>query len=171
MRLFQLVAVVGLAACLSGCAEPKPPTIEPHAVSVTGVTPLALELEVELDVTNPNGFAIVVKSVTGELRVGKGEGKVVGEAEVDTKMKVDAKATKRVSSDLSVGWTDLAVLAPLALEAKAVPYTFDGKARVGGDKLNVAVPFTLKGELTRVQLLKVGLNSLPKIDGLPSLLP
>jgi len=47
-----------------------------------------------------------------------------------------------------------------------VPYAFRGVAAIGGESLSIDVPFTIKGELTREQVLQAGLRGLGGI-GLP----
>jgi len=154
-------AAVALALVLSSCAKPEPPRITPHSVQVTSVTPLEIALRAELDVENPNAFPLMVRSVSGTLRVGAGT--EVGTAKVDTNATIPARATERVASDVRVRWSNLGALAPLALSPGPVPYVFGGVANVGGEKLNLDVPFELKGNLSREQILQAGLRGL----GLP----
>jgi hypothetical protein len=41
-----------------------------------------------------------------------------------------------------------------------VPYVFEGTASVGSAKLNIDVPFQLRGQLTRDELLQAGMRGL-----------
>ena len=141
-----------------GCSKPKPPKIEPHAARVKTVDATGLTLGVELDVTNPNGFPLLVRTVSGKLLMGSGV--EVGNARVDSGKTVPANGTARLSSDLTARWSNIAALAPLATTGKPVAYTFEGIANVGGEKLNLDVPFRLQGELKPEQLLAATLRGL-----------
>jgi len=63
-------------------------------------------------------------------------------------------------SEVAIAWTNLAALTPFLLSPAAVPYRFDGRATLGGESLNVKLPFSLTGELTRAQLINAGLSGL-----------
>ena len=121
------------------------------------ISPHGVELAVEFDVTNPNRFPLIVHSVDGHFSVGAGAGTELGTAHAEPSASISAQATSSVTSTVAVGWTNLAALAPFALSPGAVPYTFTGSAAVGGSELNVTIPFTVTGELTRAQLLSIGL--------------
>jgi LEA14-like dessication related protein len=160
--LLSFFAVLALCA---GCSRPKPPTVTPESVQVTSLTPTVLDLLAKLDVHNPNGFPLIVHGVSGKLVL---DGNVdMGTAQTTSGVSVPANANQRVSVTLSVPWRNLAALAPLVLEGKPVSYRFDGKATVGGNSLNVDVPFTLTGSLTSAELLQAGLKNLPKLPGIP----
>lgn len=156
-RLFVVTSALALA---SGCAKPKPPTVTPKSAQVVSVSPGGVQLAVAFDVTNPNRFPLIVHAVDGHFFVGAGAGRELGSAHAEPSASIAAQATSTVSSTVSVGWTNLAALAPFALSPGAVPYTFSGSATLGGSELNVAVPFTLTGELSRAQLIAVGLAGL-----------
>lgn len=162
MRIFTLAAAAALAVA---CSRPKPPTITPYSVEVSSVGPTAVGLHVNLDVSNPNGFALSVRKVSGDFVVN--DSIDMGKTTVDTALSIPANATQRVATDVSVPWTNIAALAPLALSGKPVPYRFNGTATIGGESLNVDVPFHVDGTLTSAQLLQAGLNGLPKLPGMP----
>ncbi len=147
-----------LALALLGCQKPEPPKITPHAARVVGVGPGSLSLIVELDVQNPNPFPLVARSVSGKLTAGDGIELGTGHAEPNGS--IPAKGSALVPSQMSVRLANLAALAPMALSNKPVPYVFQGTASIGGETLNLDVPFSVKGELTREQLLDAGLRGL-----------
>ena len=160
-RFVVTIAFSALSLALfSGCAKPKPPTVTPKSAQVVSVSPGGVQLAVAFDVTNPNGFPLVVHAVDGHFFVGAGAGSELGTAHAEPSANIEAHATSTVSSTVAVGWNNLAALAPFALSPGAVPYTFSGNATLGGSELNVSVPFTLTGELTRAQLVSVGLAGL-----------
>ena len=144
----------------TACAKPKPPTVTPKSAQVLAVSPAGIQLAVAFDVTNPNRFPLIVHSVDGHFAVGQGAGTELGTAHAEPSASIPAEASSTVTSTVAVGWTNLAALMPFALSPGAVPYTFSGSASLGGSELNVSVPFTLTGELTRAQLISVGLAGL-----------
>ena len=156
-RIARTLVVTSALALASACAKPKPPTITPKSARVQSISPHGVELAVEFDVTNPNRFPLIVHSVDGHFSVGAGTGTELGTAHAEPSASISAQATSSVTSTVAVGWTNLAALAPFALSPGAVPYTFTGSAAVGGSELNVTIPFTVTGELTRAQLLSIGL--------------
>lgn len=159
-RSTRTLVVTAALALATGCAKPKPPTITPKSARISSLSPRGVDLAVAFDVTNPNRFPLIVHSVDGHFAVGAGAGIELGTAHAEPSASIAAQATSTVTSTVAVGWTNLAALAPLALSPAAVPYTFTGNATLGGSELNVSLPFTLTGELTRAQLLSVGLAGL-----------
>jgi len=150
--------LLAVALALAACSKPEPPTIVPRSVRVSSVGPAGLTLAVELDVTNPNSFALSVHSVDGTLTLG--DGVELGRAHAAPEAPIPAKGSALVPSELTVNLNNLAALAPFALLEQPVPYKFRGQAQIGGERLNVGVPFELAGELTRAQVIQLGLRGL-----------
>jgi len=142
-----------------------PPKIEPRAVRVTSLSLTTIQLRSELDVTNPNSFPLVVRSVEGKLLVGSGV--EIGRGQMPSGARIPAHGTERVVADMNLTWSNLVAFAPLATQGKPVPYTFDGTANVGGEKLNVDVPFKIRGELTAEQVIGAGLRGIQGVPGFP----
>lgn len=163
-RRALLTGTLALVCWPAACSKPEPPRILPRAVRVSRITASELGLSVELDVYNPNSFPLLVRSASGRLEIGAGV--EVGSGRATLSGSVPAKSSSIVTTELVVNWTNLPALAPLALTAEVVPYTFRGTANVGGERLNADVPITLSGELTRAQLIQAGLRGLPAIPGL-----
>lgn len=159
-KRFGRVLLAGVLA-LAACSKPEPPTVIPRSVRVSSVGPTALTLALELDVTNPNSFPLSAHAVDGVLTLG--DGVELGRAHAAPEAAIPAKESARVPSELTVNFNNLAVLAPLALSEQPVPYKFKGQALIGGERLNVGVPFELGGELTRAQLLQIGLRGLGQL--------
>jgi LEA14-like dessication related protein len=157
MRLFAKVLLLWCLS-LAGCSKPQPPQVTARSARVTATAPTGVELAVELDVHNPNAFPLLVESVEGTLSVAGGA--EIGRGTARPGTDIPAQGSAPVTSHLTVPWSNLTALAPYALSGAPVPYTFEGRARVGGKRLNVEVPFTLRGELSRQQLLQIGLQGL-----------
>lgn len=158
--VFALV-LLALTSMLAGCARPEPPRVTPRSIRVTSVTATEVGLAIELEVYNPNGFALWLRNARGTLSVGNGIEVGTGEASIDGQ--VPPKASTVVPAALSMGWSNVQALVPLALSAAKVPYVFRGTARIGSEQLNLDLPITVQGELTRAQVLQAGLNGLPSL--------
>ena len=154
---FAFVVAITLAGSI-GCSKPQPPTITPKSAQVVAVGPTGVQLVVALDVSNPNDFPIVAQAVDGHLLLGAGDGIELGQAHAVPTSSIPAQGTSTVTSQLSVTWSSLAALAPFMLSPAAVPYHFNGTVTLGGEHLNLSLPFTLNGELTRAQLINAGLS-------------
>jgi LEA14-like dessication related protein len=140
---------------VTGCAKPKPPTLTPRTAQVVAAGPTGLELSLELEVHNPNSFPLLIHSVDGTLRLAGGA--ELGRGHAAPEGSIPAEGSKLIGSRLNIGWANLAALAPFVMSDQPVPYTVQGVAKVGGSRLNIDLPFALKGELTRQQLLQAGL--------------
>jgi LEA14-like dessication related protein len=158
--LLSLLLLVAVAAC----SKPEPPKITPRAARVTSIDAKGMRLLLELEAYNPNGFPLIARTVTGALEVGAGA--ELGRASSAPSESIPAKGSSVISAELDVSWTNAGALAPFALSDKPVPYTFRGVATIGGERINLDVPFTVTGELTRAQVLQIGLKGLAP-PGLP----
>lgn len=147
----RLGVVVGVVTATVGCSKPEPVRVTPRSVAVSAVSPQGLNLAVELDVQNPNAFPIRTQQVTGTVFVNGAE---VARGSTVSSASVPAKGSAVVPATLSAPFTQLGALAPLALSGKPVPFEVRGVARVGGESLNMDVPFTLPGQLSASQLLQ-----------------
>jgi LEA14-like dessication related protein len=127
----------------------------PHMVRVVGINAGGLDLDVQLNVHNPNSFPLSAEGVEGTLFVSRhlelGHG---SSAEIDP---IPAGGTSMVASRLHMNWADMTSALPL-LTSERIPYEFSGSVAVGGKTINVRLPFTLSGELTRSELLQAGLR-------------
>jgi LEA14-like dessication related protein len=163
----SLLRAAALALALAACSRPEPPTLTPELATVTRVTPAGIDLQVRLDAYNPNGIEISARSVKANVML---DGKYdVGTVTVPMPLSLPAKKRTRLDVPLSVKWRDLTGLAALAASNRGVPYQLDGSVSLGGDTLNVDVPFRMGGTITHEQLVQAVTNSLPKlpIPGLP----
>lgn len=154
--LRSLVLLTALALS-SACARPQPPTVVPHVVRFSAVSPAGLEFDVQLQVHNPNSFPISAEAVHGIL-YGAREQKL-GQGTSHPREAIPAESTRLVASQIQIGWENLVAVAPL-LAAENIPYEFRGDVTLGGESVNVTLPFTLSGELTRSQLLEAGWRGL-----------
>ena len=151
------IAAIAVVANL-GCSKPQPIEVTARSAQVVSATPAGIRIALILDVANPNGFDVSARSVKGTLEVG--DGIPIGTGSSEPRTPIPARGSSRVPAELALGWTNMNALVPLALSGQPVPYQFRGTATVGGESLNMDVPFTIAGEITREQLLQIGLGGL-----------
>jgi LEA14-like dessication related protein len=160
--LTLLIAFLALLAV--GCETPETPTIQPEKVTVTSATKEGLGIDVALQVTNPNSIGLSVRKMKAKVILdGTTE---LGTVDVPSKISLPKKSTTRVVIPAKVGWGAAAAVALAAANRPTIPFTVTGTANVGGDNLNVDVPFTVNGELTRDQLMQAATSMIPNIPGL-----
>ena len=157
-RWLPVLALLLLAFTVTACSKPVPPTVTPREARVTRVDPSQLVLSIVLDVNNPNSFSIVAQAVDGTLELESGS--VLGRGRVPLQTTIPEKSSSQVTGELSVPWANLPALAPFALSGTDVRFRFRGTATIGGESLNVGVPFELAGVLNRAQVLELGLRGL-----------
>lgn len=157
LRYFRLAVAAGVAALAVACAKPQPPSVVPHVVRMSGVSAGGLDFDVELQVHNPNSFPLSAEAVNGTLYGARDQ--KLGQGSSRPREAIPAGSTRLVSSQVHIGWENVTVLAPL-LAAERIPYEFRGDVTLGGESINVTLPFTLSGELTRTQLLEAGWRGL-----------
>jgi hypothetical protein len=150
-----------LAAWLAlACGRPKPPTITPEKGEVTSVGPEGIQLRLSLTVDNPNRIDLSARSVNGRLLL---DGKYdLGTVTVSEPFRLPSGQRTPLTVPMTVGWKDLGVVLALAASNRNLPYDVDGSVNVGGDSINVNLPFHLSGIVTHEQLLKATLNSMPR---------
>ena len=144
-----------------GCGRPKPPTLTPEKAEITAVGPAGVHLELHLAVDNPNRIDLAARSVTGKLVL---DGKYdVGVVTVAQPFRLTAGQTTRLAVPLVLEWKEIPVLLALAAMSRDLPYDVEGSVNVGGESLNVDLPFHLRGVITHEQLLRATANSLPRL--------
>jgi LEA14-like dessication related protein len=127
---------------------------------VTAIGPSGMEMNVELGVENPNGVDLSARSVTAKVVL---DGKYpMSSVTVPREFTLKAKSQNHLVVPMALRWEEVSTLIALASSNRNVPYDVDGTVQLGGDALSLDVPFHLKGELTREQLVQTTLNSLPR---------
>lgn len=156
-----LIALVTFALALTGCPKPKPPTLVPKAVQVLGVDPQGITVEMTVEMTNPNGFALSVQSV--KARVLMADGSDLGEVNVVQAITLPPSTPTLVKVPMTVRWSGVNMLGMQALSGKDLPFTVKGTVGVGGEKFFVDVPYSVAGVVTQEQLKRAAINSLGKL--------
>lgn len=151
-RWVALTALLGAVAC----SKPKPVQLTPQSVQLASVGPEGVGVSLLLNAHNPNGFPIIAQSVSAVFELQ--DGSEVGRGSSTKAFTIPAEGDTQLPSELSMRWTNLAALTPYALAGKALPYRISGTARLGGESLNLDVPFSIAGQLTPQQVLAAGLR-------------
>lgn len=165
-RRTLLVFVLSVfVAAFVGCSKPEPPKITPKEARVTMVGPQGLELLVRVEATNPNSVTLSAQSMTGKAKLdGKWE---LGQVTIAKPIVLPPNnVPTMIDVPMTMPWTDVQALATLASQNRAIPYEIDGSVAIGGERLNVNVPFRMTGTITRDQIAAAALKSLPNIPGL-----
>lgn len=148
-----------LAVLLSGWASacsPTMPTVTPQVARVLWVSPAGLRLAIEVDVHNPNSFPLFADTIEGVIEVGQGS--TLGYGQAFPRGTIPAEGASRIVTQVDVQWMNMGALTPFLMSPAPIPYVFKGKARVGGDGVNLSVPFEVNGQLTRAELIGAGLR-------------
>lgn len=162
---FLVLTAALTSSLVLGCSKPKAPTLTPEATRVTTVTPEGIGVRVTLNAYNPNDFALTTQAVKATIVLGN---KVkLGPVEKPHGVSLPADSTTKVTIDLQATWQQAAQIAQLASSGPTIPYVVEGTVKIGGSKLNLELPFTIKGEVSQAQLIAAGIKGLPSIPGLP----
>lgn len=149
-----------LALC--ACSKPEPPRITPKEVKLVALNDKGIDVVVRLAAENPNGIDLDASRIDATLSFD--DGLEIGKTSSAKAVHLPAHRTVDVSVPVSLRWKNLSALAPYALR-DTVPFTVKGEVQMGG-VLSIGVPFSIKGVLTRADLMKLALSVLPGIPGL-----
>jgi LEA14-like dessication related protein len=152
------------ALVLVACAKPEPPRLTPLSAKITAISPLGVDVDVKLEAENPNGIDLTGREVKATITL---DGRIVlGTVTVPSRIQLPAHQKTTIEVPVSSRWKDLSGGLELVTMGKDIPYKVDGTVEIGGDSINLTVPFHVAGILTREQLMTATFNSLPKIPGL-----
>lgn len=157
-----LVVVFGLL--VAGCSKPQPPQITPKGVRVAAVSPAGLDVVITVTATNPNSVALTAQSFTGKAKVDNKYD--LGNVSVNKPVTLPPNAPTDIDVPMTMPWGNLAAMTELAQAKAPVPYTVEGTATIGGESLNVNLPFTINGTITPQQFQAAVLKNIPGIPGL-----
>lgn len=157
--------ILGLTSLgLGACSKPEPPTLVPKEAQVTAVGPAGLNVLVKMEATNPNRITLSAQSVTGKATLA---GKYsLGTVTIAKPVSLPPNTPTMIDVPLTMPWADLTALGAIAQATGPVPYVIEGTVAIGGESLNVNVPFSVPGTITRDQAIGAALKSLPAIPGL-----
>jgi LEA14-like dessication related protein len=162
MRSLVLVAV---AFVTLACSRPAPPTLSPKRAVITEISPDGVALDVLLATTNPNDFDLTAGDVTAHFVL---DDRIdVGTATFAETITIPANTTKDIDVPISIHWGDILPLLEIAADNRPiVPYAVDGTLSLGGDFIHIRVPFRFAGTVTREQIVRATVQSIPGLPGL-----
>lgn len=152
------LSIALLLLSLAHCARPIAPTLTPKVARVAAVSAGGLDIDIELQVDNPNAFALHAQSVTGTMYVGSGQ-KRLAHGTSRPSQSIPARGSVVVPSRVHIAWEDTTALTPLLFQEK-IPYSLHGDVALGSEDWNVTLPFSMTGELSRAQLFEAGWRGL-----------
>jgi LEA14-like dessication related protein len=152
--LSTLVLVLALAAC----SKPEPPQLNVKEVVVSAVSTRGVSLTLRVEAINPNSFAMTAQRFSGTVSLESGTR--VGDFSVDKSIAVPAKSSVPIDVPFEVTWQDAAVVGTAALGGKDIPFKVEGKVALGGDTLQVSVPYASTGKISQAQLQEGAAKSL-----------
>jgi LEA14-like dessication related protein len=163
----SLLAALAGAGCLfigsAACSKPEPPKLVPKEAKVTAIGPTGASVLLRMEATNPNRLTLSLRSVTGKAKLdGRWE---LGTVTITKPVVLPPNVPTMIDVPMTLPWTDMKTLGALASTTGPVPYVVDGTVTVGGENLNVDLPFSISGTITREQVLGAALKSLPAIPG------
>lgn len=135
-----------LAVAVAGCAglgkkliqEPK---VEIESVQVKGVDGKGATVVFDLQIQNPNAFALEVDALKYDVEIA---GKRLASGELKSPAKVDANTTSTVSLPIPVKFSDLFASVWALAEKGKSHYVIKGEATFG----IIEIPFENQGEIT-----------------------
>lgn len=120
---------------------------------LTELTPTGASLRLKLAAANPNAFALSANSFKAHLTFDNGRIDA-GTVNVTTPFSLAPNTTTELDVPVTLSYAGMAALGVLAAQKPQIPYTVDGTVNIGGEKLNVDLPYTLTGTVTQAQVIQ-----------------
>lgn len=159
-RSLCLLATTTLLA-LAACSKPKPPTIVPKSAQVVSIDRDGTTIQLQVELTNPNAFPLTAQRVKARVQL---EGPMdLGEVNVPQALSLPANAPTLATIPITIRWEGAAAFASVAAKGRDVPFVVDGTVTVGGEKLNVDLPYRQTGVITQAQLRDAAIRSIEKL--------
>jgi len=162
MRPLSLCA---LCLFVVACSRPAPPALMVKSGKLANISPAGVGVELTLGAWNPNDVELTAGNIRAHVVL---DGRIeVGAATIEQHVSLPAHQTTDLEVSTTIPWADLLPLAQLALgDRRWIPYTVDGTLSLGGELLNVEVPFKNNGNVSREELVRATMNSIPGIPGI-----
>jgi len=123
---------------------------------------MGIDIVVKVEATNPNSVTLSAQSFTGKAKL---DGKYdLATVSVTKPIVLPPKTPTMLEVPMTMPWSDATALAALASAQKPVPYVIDGMVTVGGESLNVSIPYSLSGTIAREQIIAAAMKSIPGLS-------
>lgn len=132
------------AFILSGCSSLKkaiePPKVTLENVNIAKLSALSADLEIVLNVVNPNNIDFDVKNLKYQLDINS---KTITSGTMKEKVIVKAKETTVVTLPIKISYKDILSSAMMLLQSDGMPYRVKGSTEIGP----FTIPFDDDGNL------------------------
>ncbi len=161
-RFFLVFAAAAIAMAASGSACKSRPIREP-TLNVSSIEPRFDESKgfvarVHGTAHNPNAMALPVRRVRADVTVG---GQRAADVQATSVATLAPNADTPVDFDVTVPWSQMALLASRTGTIDPIAYEVDGRAWVGTDAAQVAIPFRRSGTVRKADILVAALKFSP----------
>ncbi len=159
------LSALACGALLSlGCQKPAPPQVTPKEARVVAVRPQGLDILLKVEATNPNSITLTAQSVSAKAKLDhRWE---LGSVTIAKPVVLPPNTPTMIDVPMTMPWSDIHALGALAAAQKPVLYSVEGSAKIGGERLNVDVPFALSGTISREQIANAAMTSIPAMGGM-----
>jgi hypothetical protein len=159
MRIRTIATLMFVAAC----SKPLNPTLVPERVEFVSVGMTGVNVKVHIAATNPNRSDLEVRSLTGKVRFDGAND--VGSTTIEHALTLPGKKTTSFEAPLALAWAKMPALMATVATERDVPYEVEGTVNLGGDLLNVTVPFKIAGVATHAQIVRAAASSFVNLPG------
>lgn len=168
-RLALAFFTFALVLFANGCSKPEPPRLTPKEVRFVAIGTTGLEVVVKVEAFNPNSVPLAAQRVTGKAKLdNKWE---MGTVTIDQPFSLAPNGPTTLDIPMRIPWSDISALRALGSATGPVPYVIDGKVTIGGERLNVDIPYAVSGTISREQITNALLKAIPSALQLPGLPP
>jgi LEA14-like dessication related protein len=147
-----------VCSLLFACSKPTPPKITSVLPTSVTVDARGVSLGLELRLENDNGVAVPIQAVETTVAL---DVVTIGPASIPAPVTLAPHTTTPVPVTVPLAWADLGAVASAAAAGRDVKYTATGTVTLGGDLLNVTLPFATSGTIAQRDLAQGAVNLLP----------
>jgi LEA14-like dessication related protein len=143
----QQTSILALALCAScSLLHPDPPVITPRGATVVSVSSSGIGLRVDISVRNTNRISLTAQTTDVRLTLA---GRDLGMTHITQPTELPSNVDVAMTLPVTAPWQDLPGILIATVLNENIPYHLDGVVRVGGERLNVDVPFQIDSTLPR----------------------
>lgn len=113
---------------------------------------------------NENRVDLTVRSIDVQVTLA---GRDLGRSAINNPVRLPSGRDVPIDGDVRVPIADLPGILLATMMNENVPYRLDGRARVGGESIQLDVPFRMESTMPRRVLLGAAPNSIPGLPPLP----
>lgn len=142
-RLAALMVLAGCAAVLASCASVMPPKVTLNSVEIDGLSLDGVELLLNVDVSNPNGFGANVGRLEYKVDV---DGTEMANGRMPQEVFVPAGGSAQIAIPFTVTWEGIGKGVEQYLDGSDHRWNLSGSARVSNGALSKTFRFSEDGQ-------------------------